>query len=327
VGKGGKTITEHKNPCDFCHLIQHPSKDFQQVQPKSFAETLNPYGRDYARGGRNEAALRAIAKIDSDGDGYDNDKEIISLKYPGDVQSKPGQSAAPMKTLTMDQLKAMPRTTLFLLANLSKHRDFYATYTGVKVRDLLTAVGVNPADPAIQGITVVAPDGYTKDFPADKVSKPFAPGLFYVGLDTKTLGESCGYVQYPDTLPKGLSDGAPIPGEPWLILGYEREGRLLEPSKLDVRGGKTDGEGPFRMIVPQASPSKPDRGSPQSPSECKDGNDFDGSKDHNAGDMVRGVVAIRINPMPPGYEDFDSKNGGWAYVSSGTLIVYGYGIR
>ena len=33
--------------------------------------------------------------------------------------------------------------------------------------------------------------------------------------------------------------------------------------------------------------------------------DYDPSLDHNAGSMVRGVIAIRVNPIPDGYEDFD----------------------
>ena len=43
--------------------------------------------------------------------------------------------------------------------------------------------------------------------------------------------------------------------------------------------------------------------------------------------MVRGVVAIRVNPMPEGYEEFDHMNGGWAYVDAKELIVYGKGIE
>lgn len=42
--------------------------------------------------------------------------------------------------------------------------------------------------------------------------------------------------------------------------------------------------------------------------------------------MVRGVIAIRIDPMPPGVGEFDHMNGGWAYVESGQLILYGHGI-
>jgi hypothetical protein len=316
-----------KNPCDYCHLVNHPTHGSKQPQPRVFADTLNPFGRDYARSGRSPAALEAIAALDSDGDGFSNQAEIAARKYPGDAQSKPGQRAAPMKVLSWEQIQAMPKTTELVLANLSKHRDYYATYAGVRIRDLIAAAGANPADPAIQGITVIAPDGYMKDFPVEKFNHAYPSAVFYGGLDVKTLGPQCGFVLYPNMLPQGVMDGASIPGEPWVILAYERDGQPLDPSTLDIQSAKIAGEGPYRIVVPQARPSKPDRGSAQSPSECSDGNDFDAGKDHNAGEMVRGVVAIRINPMPSGVEDFDSKNGGWAYVGEATLILYGYGIR
>ena len=44
------------------------------------------------------------------------------------------------------------------------------------------------------------------------------------GLDTGTKGAECGFVTYPTTLPSGLSDGAAIPGEQWLLLAYGRDG-------------------------------------------------------------------------------------------------------
>ena len=46
-----------------------------------------------------------------------------------------------------------------------------------------------------------------------------------------------------------------------------------------------------------------------------------------AGSMVRGVVAIRINPKPEGYEEFDARNGGWAYADARQLVLYGKGIE
>jgi len=37
--------------------------------------------------------------------------------------------------------------------------------------------------------------------------------------------------------------------------------------------------------------------------------------------MVRGVVAISVNPLPAGFEEFDHHNGGWAYVESESEIL------
>ena len=110
------------------------------------------------------------------------------------------------------------------------------------------------------------------------------------------------------------------------MLGYERDGVLLDPSALDVSDGRISGEGPLRMVVPQENPGMPDRGSRFSPSDCGDGFDFRAEADHNAGSMVRGVIAIRIDPMPVGVEEFDYMNGGWAYVNAGQIIIYGHGV-
>lgn len=323
---GGKKVT--KNACDYCHLIQHPATGFDEPQPTKVADTLNPFGQDYLAAGRSEAALNTIADKDSDGDGFSNKAEIAEFKYPGDSTSKPGQPNATLKTFTMDQLEALASHTEFMLANSNKQQfDNYATYKGVKIADLLVAAGVDPKSPDIQGITVGAPDGYLKSFTIDKVNNAYPAGLFYGGLDTATLGTDCGYVTYPDNMPSGLSDGAPIPGEQWLMLAYERDGAAMDVSTLDPTSGKINGEGPLRIIVPQSSPAKPDRGSQYSPTNCNDGNDYDDTKDHNAGDMVRGVIAIRIDPLPAGVEDFDYRNGGWAYVQNASVIVYGQGIK
>jgi hypothetical protein len=111
------------------------------------------------------------------------------------------------------------------------------------------------------------------------------------------------------------------------MLAYLRDGSPMEPCTLDPATGRINGEGPLRLVVPQSKPGKPDRAMQLSPTGCNDGLDFDRSKDHNASAMVRGAVAIRINPLPDGYEDFDFKNGGWAFIAGKSLIVYGYGIR
>jgi hypothetical protein len=101
----------------------------------------------------------------------------------------------------------------------------------------------------------------------------------------------------------------------------------MDPCNLDITSGRINGEGPFRIIVPQSTAGSPDRGSNYSPTECNDGWDYDDSKDHNAGAMVRGVTGIRINPLPAGTEDFDHQNGGWAFIDSESVIVYGHGIN
>ncbi|MFH2006844.1 MAG: GEGP motif-containing diheme protein [bacterium] len=325
---GGQLRTVSFNACDFCHMVIHPhDPEYDQTQPTGFSETLNPYGQDYLDAGRDPAAFGAIADIDSDGDGYGNAEEIAVLRYPGDDQSMPGQEVAPMQTFSLADLEALDDHEQFGLANSNKQQfDFYASYRGVRVVDLLEAAGVDTGDTAIEGITVIAPDGYLKDFSIEDVLNPFPAGLFYAGLDTATLGTECGFVEYPDSIPAGVVDGAEIPGEQWLLLAYERDGLAIDPSNLDITSGKINGEGPYRVVVPQVTPGMPDRGLNYSPTTCGDGYDYDASFDHNAGAMVRGVIAIRVNPLPAGYEDFDYRNGGWAYIDDVEVLVYGYGV-
>lgn len=322
---GSKTV--FKNACDTCHLVIHPDEGLTGNVPLTYADTLNPYGKAYLDAGRTKDALKAIAADDSDGDGAANQDEIADLKYPGDPASKPGQATAPVRKIVWDELTAMTSHEQFLLANSTKQQyDFYASYKGVKLLDLLTAVGVDPSDAEITGLTFIAPDGFMTDVDVSAINAAFPAGVFYGGLDTATLGVECGFVTYPDVLPAGVSGGAAIPGEPWTLLAWERDGAAMDMSTLDPVSGKIDGEGPYRLIVPQATPGKPDRGSKYSPTTCNDGYDFDEAADHNAGAMARGVVAVRVNPLPAGVEDFDAQNGGWAFVDDKVVLVYGHGV-
>lgn len=323
---GGRTVT--KNPCDYCHLIQNPATGYVEPMPANYRATLNAYGVAYLAGGRSASTLRSIDSVDSDGDGAANGAEIAALRYPGDSASRPGQPSAPMRTFTMEQIRALPSHTQFLLVNASRQAsDYYASYRGVRVRDLLIAAGVNPDSAGFEGVTVVAPDGYLRDVSAREINTTFPRAVFFGGLDSATLGAECGFVRYSDPLPAGVVDRAPIPGRPWLLLAYERDGGALTPSALDVTSGKIDGEGPYRLIVPQGIPSAPDRGSAAPATRCAAGGAYDPAADHNAGGMVRGVITIRVNPLPAGHEDFDHRNGGWAYVENGSVVVYGFGVR
>jgi hypothetical protein len=111
-----------------------------------------------------------------------------------------------------------------------------------------------------------------------------------------------------------------------MIFAYERDELHIEQSLLNPENGKIDGEGAYRQVVPQSEPGSPDRGSKYSPTEFDDGWDYDENKDHNAGSCVKGAVAIRINPMPSGYEEFDWKNGGWSLITNELIIIYGMGV-
>lgn len=194
-------------------LPLHPFPDAGATgAPATYEQTLNRYGLAYKNAGRSAAAVRTLASQDSDGDGYSNADEIADLRYPGSADSKPGQARAKILVLDLAELKAMPAHQEFLLANASKQQfDTYASYGGVKVRDLLTAVGVDPA--GVTGVTVISADGFTKDFAIDVGNARHPAALFYSGLDTGTRGADCGFVEYPLSLPAGLVNGGAIPDE------------------------------------------------------------------------------------------------------------------
>ena len=318
----------HANPCDFCHFVIHPPADWTGL-PAGFDETLNAYGAAYAAAGRNEAAIRAIAGADSDHDGYSNADEIADLRYPGDEGSYPGLPLCPVVTVTMAELRALPAHTQFGLANTTKQQfDYYANYTGVKIKDLLDAYGVDLT--GATSIDVLAPDGFAHSFTLEQITSPFPAHRFFPGFGAADLGVDCGFVEYPAQT-HGYAYGDVITDEQWHILAYEREGVALEPSYLDPSSGRIEGEGPYRNIIPPGSAddalNQPDRGKNWNTSGCTLNEwDFLSAKDHNAGSMVKGAVILRINPMPEGCEEFDIINGGWAMVDAEEILIYGHGV-
>jgi hypothetical protein len=42
--------------------------------------------------------------------------------------------------------------------------------------------------------------------------------------------------------------------------------------------------------------------------------------------MVKGVVIIRINPMPEGCQEFDIINGGYALIDEEAILIYGHNV-
>jgi len=326
--KGTDTEREF-NPCGYCHLLEFPNPGYKTGVPKDFGETLNPFGLAYAKAGRSVEALAAIAKTDSDGDGSANAAEIAGLRYPGDAASRPGQPLAPAVTLSENDLRKLPARTQFMLMNAGKEAwDDYASYTGVRVADVLAAAGVDLK--AAQGITVFAPDGYSVDYAIEDILKPFPPGRFYAEPAIFKDGER-NFVRFPSPLPTDVRDGRDIPGEPWLLLAFERGGRRLDGSYYEKETGRLSGEGPFRLVKPQrnlmgdpAKPGRPDRS--VKAKAYGDGWDYLPAIDHNAGACVRGACVIRVNPAPAGFEEYDWKNG-WPLVRERKLVVFGFGVK
>ncbi len=324
------TDTEREvSPCSYCHLIDYPIPRYRTGVPATYAETLNPYGLDYRQSGRKFEAFAAIAGRDSDGDGHTNAAEIADLRNPGDPASHPGLPLAPFVTLDWEDITALPKHSQFILMNKTRQfLDQYVTYSGPKLSDVLASAGVD-LDGAL-GITVFAPDGYSIDLGIEDLMNPYPRGVFYES-PLRIEDSDKALLKEPEAAPRGLEEGAEIPGTPWLLLATEREGRPLEMSAYETGSGQLVGEGPFRLIRPQrdllgdpARPGRPDRS--VNAESFGDGWDYLDSIDHNAGWSVRGACVIRINPMPSGYEEYDWKNG-WSLIGERTLVIFGRGVE
>jgi hypothetical protein len=330
--KGGipGTDTEREvSPCSYCHLIDFPKPRYETGVPKTYEDTLNAYGLDYKRSGRRPGAFSAIAGRDSDGDGYPNAAEIADLRNPGDPASRPGLPLAPFVTLGWEDIIALPSHGQFMLMNKTRQfLDEYVTYSGPKVSDVLSRAGVDLA--GASGITVFAPDGYSIDLGMEEVLTP-CPRGFYYESPLEITDPAKALLKKPGAVPGGLEDGAEIPDTPWLLLATEREGRPLETSAYEKGSGELVGEGPFRLVRPvrdllgdPARPGRPDRS--VNAGKFGDGWDYSDGIDHNAGFSVRGACVIRVNPAPPGYEDYDWKNG-WSLIGDRKIVLFGYGVK
>jgi hypothetical protein len=329
AGVKGTDTEREFSPCGYCHLLLYPNPRYKTGVPQDYEGTLNAYGLAYENAGRTPEALAEIARMDSDGDGFANGDEIAALRYPGDPVSRPGQPLAPFVTLSMDDIRKLPAVKQFMLMNTTKEpTDDYVTYTGAKIADLLAKAGVDLR--GVAGITVFAPDGYSIDFSIEDIIRPFPRGYFYEG-PASFEGTEKAFVKYPEKIPQGVKDTREIPQVPWLLLAYEREGRPLDTASYEKGTGKLAGEGPFRLIKPQrdvavdpSKPGRPDRS--QYAKTFGDGWDFNPGIDHNAGACVRAACVIRVNPAPPGFEEYDWKNG-WPLVAEGRVVIFGRGVR
>lgn len=69
--------------------------NFQCVICHSVGDLRNPYGQAFENNGANNGALNAIRAMDSDGDGYTNEDEILAGSNPGDPNSDVTNVPAP----------------------------------------------------------------------------------------------------------------------------------------------------------------------------------------------------------------------------------------
>ncbi len=311
--KNGSTVV--LGSCQWCH------SKYGYDRKGPLAETLNGYGRDFLKAGRDGAAIAAIAGIDSDGDGFGNLEEIAADRFPGNAADDPKKVAAPLRVYTRAQLEAFPQHTQFLLQNAAKSEDGYAEFSGVTMEALLGDAGIMDS---ATGITVFSPDGWSQYHPLRAHDDPAMYPVFgtYPAAKFHHLAAAAGFCDYGAPSCRGRRHGEDIhvAGGLRLLLALKREGAPLAAAVLG-KDNKLEGEGPYRVIVPQRIPSPPDRSSKSS--EQVGPWPYQAGWDHNAGSSTRSVTLIRVEPLLAGTTDIDSSEAGWKTIDEGKLIIYG----
>ncbi len=300
--------------CGYCHAT-HVRKNLPAK------ETLNRYGADYLAAGRGIKAVRAISAKDSDKDGFSNEAEFLKGTNPGEDQSNPSTAIAPNKMFSSPELRTLLPTlseTVFLNTSQNKQGDFYNEYRGMKVYELLQAVGISHAAESVDFISL---DGFEGSFTIKELKAKWPQGKPVLGLDKKTIGP-CGWVSY--NVP-GLNEKAALPSVQ-VMLAYEENGKEIERGKLDPATGRIIGTGPLRLVVPQFKISPPDlpKYAEQScrervPQEYRFTEDYD----HNGGRSSFSIIAVRINPLPKGTRDFDWHKIREELISGEKIVFFG----
>ena len=326
VNSRGRTIT--LGSCQWCHY------SYGYDGAGDIENTINMYGAAYKTAGRNAAAIASIDVVDTDEDGYANGAEIIANRFPGNAEDHPGLAAAPYRIYTKGQLKGLRSHSQFLLMNTSRSGDFYAKYTGVPMKNLLDDAGI--LDTATS-ITVYAPDGWSQDHPLeygeeaesyhvyDNVpgqSYQYPPATYYYHEDADEAKNPNGWCDYsaPSCVGRSHGDTINVNGGLKAILAYAREGAVMDTGVLNDEN-KLDGEGPFRVVVPQKSVNAPDQSSKSDIQDVEWPYNYDW--DHNAGACSRSATIIKVSPLPAGTTDIDILEAGWTYVDQGKIIIYG----
>ena len=325
---GGKTTT--LGSCQWCHY------SYGYDASGNIMDTLNEYGLDYLTGGKSTSALTEIEDLDSDGDGYTNIIEILATRYPGNADDDPTKVPAPYRVYTRAQIEAMDQHTEFLLMNTARSGDFYASYSGVPMKDLLDDAAIDLAD--ADGIVVYAPDGWSQYHPLEYdadiemyhvygdtpgQSYQYPPATYYYDLQADVNENTdSGWCDYSASSCSGRShgDAITVSGGLKAILAIKRDGVYLDAGVL-TDDNKLDGEGPFRVVVPQKYPNAPDQSSKSSVQDVIW--PYDSDWDHNAGACSRSATIIKVTPLPAGTTDIDVMEAGWTYVDANKIVIYG----
>ena len=318
----GKTVID--GSCMWCHYTSN------YTAANVTTATLNAYGTAYLNGGRTQGALTAIAQADSDGDGYTNAVEIAAGTYPGDASDNPSSIPASARVYTLAEIEALPQHSQFMLMNGTKSTDYYATYTGVTMTDLLANAKILSS---ANRITVTSPDGFQQYFPLQPgtstvagvypVNFTYPDEYYYYNTQADTaLNPSQGWCNYSAPGCAGLVAGSPINvvGGQKMLLAYQYNGSRLTTGYLDLTN-TIQGEGPFRVVPPQLFNGAPDQSKTATNQAVVW--PYSSSADHNAGYSPRVATMIEVDPMPAGTAAVNSLEAGWPYVDSDSIVVYG----
>jgi len=323
-----KSVTIKIGSCQWCHDTYgyHPPHG-------DIALTMNAYGNAFKAAGRDSEAVTFINSQDTDGDGHTNAEEIAARTFPGDAADHPGLTPAPARVYTKAQLKALGAHTQFLHMNTSRSGDFYGEYTGVPMKTLLDDAGILPA---ATGITVYALDAWSQTHPLNYTEggemyhvygnmpdsdEQYPQGTYNYNAqaDDANDGGWCDY-SAPSCQGRNHGDLIAVNGGLKAILAYAREGADLDPGILNNEN-KLDGEGPFRLVVPQKNPSAPDQLSTSDSQEVVW--PYVNEWDHNAGACTRSLTFIKVEPLPEGTTDVDVYEAGWRFVDEEKIVIYG----
>lgn len=300
--------------CDSCHALTDYGR--------KTGDTLNPYGRDFLKAGRNEGAFAAIAGLDSDRDGVPNGTELKAGTNPGDPATSPDRKPAPYVTLSLEGLmkKKVPTYEQAIFVNVSKSKDgdSYADLRGFKLIDVLEAAGLS--DKA-ESVDVISLDGYMATFSIAQLRRSYPQAAPVFGLGKETLGE-CGWVRYEA---RNLKEGVPLPDAD-VLLTFEIGGQKYQPASINQES-RLVGSGPFRVVAPQMrKPGIPDissRASDACVQKVPEKFHFNRDYEKNSDYCVKAVIAIRINPMPAGTMDIDWPKHAEKAIAESSIVVFG----
>ncbi len=328
TNSSGQSVT--MGSCQWCHYVTDYGR-----QNSNIDQTMNSYGKAYKDNGRSAAAISRIDLFDSDGDNSINRDEILANSFPGNEKDTPFLTMAPSKVYSKAQLEELPQHTQFMLMNTSRSGDFYAEYSGVPLKALLDDAGILPS---ATGITVFAPDGWSQYHPLYYDEKPemyhvygnvpgqdyqYPPATYsYVLEADSVLNRGTGWCDYtaPSCVGRNNGDSIYVQNGLKAILAMKREGVELDSGIL-TDDNKLDGEGPYRIVVPQKFVSPPDQSSKSDKQNVEWPYTYDW--DHNAGAATRSVTIIRVEPLPEGTTDIDILEAGWNYIDNNQIIIYG----